>query len=392
MAGELPPPKTFTDWIAAITAAQNRLELFRLRPLLAARRASAAEDRHHHRRRHRGHAGFAAGSLGRHAAAGFFLSGNDRHQIAPRARRKFCAKPSKKLIRSRIRATAPCSRRTRPTPPCRNCCSCTARAAQKRKWRVSIHVAESAQEFEMFQHARGAMHDWLKRNERDNSDCGLGSPVAHLARQQTARRKCPRHPRQLPRARRRHAARQKPNPRRPLSAQPRLFQASAVSSASGSPTPASISASAPTASPPSAKPANKNRNWTCSPKCARWRTSDKTISPVEILQMATVNGARALGLAGKVGELSPGAFADLIAIPFAGKISRCPRGGSGTHRQGCRQHDCRPLGNSPKVIRRTAQMTPKFVNACRVFSGDSCRIARQPRAAPAATFSARSSR
>jgi hypothetical protein len=26
------------------------------------------------------------------------------------------------------------------------------------------------------------MHDWLKRNERDNSDCGLGSPVAHLAR------------------------------------------------------------------------------------------------------------------------------------------------------------------------------------------------------------------
>src|ERR1035437_4197930 len=46
------------------------------------------------------------------------------------------------------------------------------------------HVAESVQEFEMFQHARGAMHDWLARNGRDNSDCGLGSPIAHLARQQ----------------------------------------------------------------------------------------------------------------------------------------------------------------------------------------------------------------
>ena len=26
------------------------------------------------------------------------------------------------------------------------------------------------------------MFDWLKRNERDNSDCGLGSPVKHFAR------------------------------------------------------------------------------------------------------------------------------------------------------------------------------------------------------------------
>ena len=50
--------------------------------------------------------------------------------------------------------------------------------------------------------------------------------------------------------------------------------------------------------------------------------SDKTISPSEILKLATINGARALGLAGKAGELSPGAFADLITVPFSGKISR----------------------------------------------------------------------
>jgi cytosine/adenosine deaminase-related metal-dependent hydrolase len=37
-----------------------------------------------------------------------------------------------------------------------------------------------------------------------------------------------------------------------------------------------------------------------------------------ILAMATMNGAKALGMAGKVGEISPGACADLIAIPFSG--------------------------------------------------------------------------
>ena len=43
----------------------------------------------------------------------------------------------------------------------------------------------------------------------------------------------------------------------------------------------------------------------------------------KILRLATINGARALGLGGQVGELSPGAFADLIAIPYAGKASLC---------------------------------------------------------------------
>jgi len=39
--------------------------------------------------------------------------------------------------------------------------------------------------------------------------------------------------------------------------------------------------------------------------------------PEIILRMATINGARALGMAGKIGELCPGAFADLIAVPIS---------------------------------------------------------------------------
>jgi cytosine/adenosine deaminase-related metal-dependent hydrolase len=46
---------------------------------------------------------------------------------------------------------------------------------------------------------------------------------------------------------------------------------------------------------------------------------NKKIPASEILRMATMNGARALGMAGQIGELSENSFADLIAIPFAGK-------------------------------------------------------------------------
>ncbi len=68
--------------------------------------------------------------------------------------------------------------------------------------------------------------------------------------------------------------------------------------------------------------------------------TDKAISPLEILRMATVNGARALGLAGETGELSKNAFADLIADSFRGKKSADhPRNHAHARRQRGRQHD-----------------------------------------------------
>jgi cytosine/adenosine deaminase-related metal-dependent hydrolase len=53
-------------------------------------------------------------------------------------------------------------------------------AAQERGMRISCHVAESMDEFEMFTAARGPMFQWLK-GQRDMSDCGKGSPVKHVA-------------------------------------------------------------------------------------------------------------------------------------------------------------------------------------------------------------------
>ena len=46
-----------------------------------------------------------------------------------------------------------------------------------------------------------------------------------------------------------------------------------------------------------------------------FRARDDGLDPAGILARATVNGARALGLQGQVGELSPDAWADLIAVP-----------------------------------------------------------------------------
>jgi cytosine/adenosine deaminase-related metal-dependent hydrolase len=49
--------------------------------------------------------------------------------------------------------------------------------------------------------------------------------------------------------------------------------------------------------------------------------NDPKLPPIEILRMATVNGARALGRTGQIGELSENALADLIAIPASVKTS-----------------------------------------------------------------------
>jgi cytosine/adenosine deaminase-related metal-dependent hydrolase len=197
----------------------------------------------------------------------------------------------------------------------------TARTAQRRKWRVSIHVAESEQEFEMFQHARGEMHDWLRRNERDNSDCGHGSPVAHLARQKLlGENVLAIHANCLARGDATLLAKNKTHvvhcPRshdyfkHPPFERARLANAG-VNIGLGTDSLATVR-----------KTGKQKPELDMFAEMRALADGDKTISPAEILKLATVNGARALGLAGKAGELSPGAFADLIAVPFVGKMSR----------------------------------------------------------------------
>ena len=195
-----------------------------------------------------------------------------------------------------------------------------AKTARQRKWRLTTHVAESAQEFEMFVHARGEIYDWLRRNERNMDDCGLGSPVRHLERvgllgqnmlavhvnylapgddKLLGKRKvsvahCPRS----------HAYFQhSPFPLHELTR-------AKVNVCLGTDSLATVH-----------KTRRQSVRLSMFDEMRALTQSQPALAPGEIFQMATINGARALGMSKQIGQISKGAFADLITIPFAGKTA-----------------------------------------------------------------------
>ncbi|HZF01138.1 MAG TPA: amidohydrolase family protein [Methylomirabilota bacterium] len=195
-----------------------------------------------------------------------------------------------------------------------------AKIAREKQLRITMHVAESAQEFEMFAQARGGMFDWLKKNQRDNSDCGLGTPVEHLeragllgenllavhanylgekdfnllAKRNVSVAHCPRS---------HDYFRHEPFPLKKL-------------------LDANVNVCLGTDSLSTTRKNGKQKpELNLFAEMRALAANDESILPEEILKMATVNGAHALGLAGKTGELSENAFADLITIPFTGKVA-----------------------------------------------------------------------
>jgi len=195
-----------------------------------------------------------------------------------------------------------------------------AQAAKRRNWRLTTHLSESIDEYEMFTHARGPLFDWLTKNGRDMSDCGQGSPVQHLAKlgylsgsllaihvnhlgpgdaRLLADRKvsvvhCPRS---------HHYFGHQPFPLQELTengVNVCLGTDSLVTTKGkrGQPTRLDLFA-----------------------EMRRLAKTQPTCDPASILEMATCHGAKALGLATEVGELSPGASADLIALPYQGSVT-----------------------------------------------------------------------
>jgi aminodeoxyfutalosine deaminase len=196
----------------------------------------------------------------------------------------------------------------------------SAKIARERNRRITTHVAESEQEFEMFQHGRGKMFDWLARSERDNSDCGLGSPVAHLARNQMlGENLLAVHVNLLApgdagllaehRVHVAHCPRSHEYFRHPAFPRRRLADAG-VNLCLGTDSLATVR-----------KTGKVNPELNLFEEMRQLAAADPSNSPRDILRLATVNGAKALGLGGQIGELSENALADLIAIPFAGKVA-----------------------------------------------------------------------
>lgn len=193
----------------------------------------------------------------------------------------------------------------------------SAQAARQRDWRLTTHLAESALEFEMFKDGRGPMFDWLQRSGRDMSDCGLGSPVRHLehcgllsdklltahvnylargdagllGERQVHVVHCPRCHSYF-----RHD-------KFPL----RRLMRAGVNVCLGTDSLASVF-----------KSRRQHVELDLFEEMRALAKNEPSLSARRIVRMATLNGARALGLAGKIGELVAGGFADLVALPFSG--------------------------------------------------------------------------
>ncbi len=194
-----------------------------------------------------------------------------------------------------------------------------AKRAREKGFRLTTHVAESAEEFEMFFHGRGPLHNWLRRNNREMDDCGRGSPVKQLeasgllgenllavhanylhtgdasllAKAKTSVAHCPRS---------HDFFRHCPFPFRELSE-------AGVNICLGTDSLATTR-----------KMRGQPLRLDLFAEMRAFSKANPTVPSDVILRMATLNGAKALGLAGEVGELAPSASADLIAVPFGGSI------------------------------------------------------------------------
>jgi cytosine/adenosine deaminase-related metal-dependent hydrolase len=190
-----------------------------------------------------------------------------------------------------------------------------AQTARRRRSLVCTHVAESRLEFEMFTAAKGQMFDWLQRSGRDMSDCGLGSPIEHLGRcgllgpdtlavhvnylnrtdvgllgrSRTTVVHCPRSHMYF-----RHDA-------LPL----RRLKKGGVNLCLGTDSLASV-----------CQTRRQKLELNMFEEMRALAQLEPSYDPRQILRLATVKAARALRLEGQVGQLAPGALADLIVVPM----------------------------------------------------------------------------
>jgi cytosine/adenosine deaminase-related metal-dependent hydrolase len=317
MAGELPPPETFTDWIPLITAAKTawsysdyaRSWLRGAHMLLRNGTTTVADIE------------AMPDLLPEVWEATPMRVFSFVEMTGIRARRE----PGE-ILREAVEkidslSHARCSASLSPHAPYSTLpelLRSSARVARKRRWPLCTHVAESEQEFEMFVYARGKMFDWLQRNQRDNSDCGLGSPVEHLARNNMLGKSLIAvHANLLAhgdaallgkyRVNIVHCPRSHAYFRHPPFMRERLVSAG-VNLCLGTDSLATVR-----------RTGRQMPELDLFEEMRALKANDKTISPAEIVRMATVNGARALGMKGQIGELSENAFADLIVIPADGK-------------------------------------------------------------------------
>jgi cytosine/adenosine deaminase-related metal-dependent hydrolase len=193
----------------------------------------------------------------------------------------------------------------------------SAELAREKNWLLSTHVAESAEESEMFEERRGPLFDWLK-TQRDISDCGI-SPVAQLERLGVLSKNfLAVHANYISESDAALLGKRNCSvvhcPRSHEYFGHKKFPWKMLSDAS-------VNLCLGTDSLASVKKSEAPLELNLFSEMKTFAKNNPDVPPETILQMATLNGARALGMEKKIGELVSGAFADLIALPSAGKIS-----------------------------------------------------------------------
>lgn len=193
------------------------------------------------------------------------------------------------------------------------------RTAEARDWLLTTHVAESREELDMFRHGSGPLFQWL-RTQRDMADCGQGSPIQHLERSGylsprllavhvnyveaddaalLARRgvhvvHCPRSHAYFGHA---------PFPFEAL-------EAAGVNICLGTDSLATVK-----------RQRNRALELDLFAEMRAFAAAFPDVAPGTIVEMVTVNPAGALGRCGELGQIAPNALADLIAIAHDGSLS-----------------------------------------------------------------------
>lgn len=199
----------------------------------------------------------------------------------------------------------------------------SATAARSHKYSVAVHISESAPEYAMFRHRAGPMFDWMRKSGRDMADCGLGSPLEHVDRCGLLNRRVMAiHLNYLGRndadlvARRRVHVVHCPRSHQYFGHRPfpmgRLLRAGA-NICLGTDSLASVY-----------RRRGQRIELSMFDEMRALAARFPRLGPRKILKMATLNGAKALGMAGRIGEISRGAYADLIALPFRGILRDVP--------------------------------------------------------------------
>jgi len=197
---------------------------------------------------------------------------------------------------------------------------CVADVARRRRWRVVTHVAESATEYGMFTHGRGEMFNWLSRNQRDMSDCGGVSPVQYLARNRLlAPNLLAVHVNYLACGDAELLARKRVSvvhcPRSHSYFGHEAFPLGKLAKAG-------VNVCIGTDSLATVRQRRDQQvELSLFDEMQAFSAKHPGVSASQILRMATMDAARTLGLAGRVSELVPGAYADLIILPCPAKVA-----------------------------------------------------------------------